>query len=65
MHSQQMFNECIARHQSRCHNESGRSGMLPSFTASFLRRVLPPSIALAVGIGGHRTASSSEALRRI
>ena len=67
MHSQQMFNECIARHLDRCHIDESN---LSVDASSFLLLIMfgkgsPPSSALAEGIGGHRIASSSEALRRI
>ena len=67
MHSQQMFNECIARHLDRRHIDESKFRVCAS---SFLLLIMigkgsPPSSALAEGIVGHQTASSSEALRRI
>jgi hypothetical protein len=78
MHSQQMFNECIARHENNPREGacatilttiSSRYIVFPRLSNLDLKGVfvvvLPPNSGLGEGSGGHRIASSSGALRRI
>ena len=72
MHSQLMFNECIARHSLCATMYSGIRRPEHEIDTAYLsideagrEEILPPSNELEEGSGGHQTASSFGALQHI